>query len=305
MRTSWPISARTIETYNPRKAAVGKELAAAPGHEGQPLARGSAAELTPPLTPSRTGVVGPLTHDALNEEAKDSQHASAGGLTPDPSSPVAVDTRSPSGAHEDQETVHCQGGPYDGPKPMFMKLPPAGVVFRNESFEVRPSPLGGLGAFAVRDLKFGERILAEAPLLRSTCMNLFRDFEKLDPKGKETYMSLHGFSPKEEDHPIEKIRRANSFEVPGGFAIFPIASRFNHACKPIRNTMFFFDTSQQKLVLMVATVSVPSGSELLLNYGGCPEQLLYTWGFRCRCTGCEYVLSEEQVRAMTEAIWSS
>jgi hypothetical protein len=83
------------------------------------------------------------------------------------------------------------------------------VIFSNEFFTVRASPLAGLGAFAAKELKYGDKILVESPLLRTNGVNLFRDFAKLDEEKKKMYMSLHGFSLKKDAHVIEKIRRAN------------------------------------------------------------------------------------------------
>jgi hypothetical protein len=62
---------------------------------------------------------------------------------------------------------------------------------RNVFFEVRPSVLAGLGAFAVRDLALGDVILREKPLFISDNLNLYRDFEALDQQTKAVALSLH------------------------------------------------------------------------------------------------------------------
>ena len=95
----------------------------------------------------------------------------------------------------------------------------------------------------------------------------------------------------------------NRFEVPGGFAIFAVASRFNHACRPVRNVLFWFDNKRNAIVLTAAWEVIPAGSELLISYGGTPDQLFRTWGFRCNCGGCQ-PLSDEETGLICQQTWA-
>lgn len=76
-------------------------------------------------------------------------------------------------------------------------------------FEIKESPVGGLGAFAVKDLYKGDIILMEAPILRTNGFDLFKDFRALDKDTREIFLSLHAV---EEDgvNKIGRIRRANA-----------------------------------------------------------------------------------------------
>jgi len=65
-------------------------------------------------------------------------------------------------------------------------------------FEIRKSARGGLGAFAVRDLKRGDIILAERPLLTSTSGNLVKDYyDQLSSHDKRVFLGLAGGAPPE------------------------------------------------------------------------------------------------------------
>jgi hypothetical protein len=77
-------------------------------------------------------------------------------------------------------------------------------------FELMPSGLGGLGAFAVRELKIGETILVEAPLLRTTHFRLMLDYRELSETAKKTYLSLHGGEDADAFSRVERIKQLNS-----------------------------------------------------------------------------------------------
>lgn len=75
-------------------------------------------------------------------------------------------------------------------------------------FEIRESPVGGFGIFALRDLKRGEVILVEEPMLKTSSFSLMDDFRALDEESKQIYMSLHAFEDNNTNE-IERIKRAN------------------------------------------------------------------------------------------------
>ncbi|KAL2184484.1 hypothetical protein L209DRAFT_766982 [Thermothelomyces heterothallicus CBS 203.75] len=166
-----------------------------------------------------------------------------------------------------------------------------------EFFTIRPSKLGGLGAFATRDLRRGETILTERPLLRTTHFRLMLDYYNLSDAAKKTYLSLHGGEDGDRFGRVERVKVLNSFQVPGGVAIFEIASRFNHACPPARNVRYAFDDESGLLSLTVCHDVAPAGAELLISYGGLPAELYSTYGFRCRCGGCT-PLTDDDIRTL-------
>lgn len=80
----------------------------------------------------------------------------------------------------------------------------------NEYFEVRLSPLGGLGCFAIQDLNEHVHILRERPILRTSVYELFIDFERLEPAKQQVVMGLHGWTTKKYCSDLEKIWTCNA-----------------------------------------------------------------------------------------------
>jgi len=75
-----------------------------------------------------------------------------------------------------------------------------GAVFENEFLMVRKSSLGGWGAFAKRQLKWGEHILLEQPLIQGKLSEIYDAFDKLDDYSKAVILSLQAYFPSGEDH---------------------------------------------------------------------------------------------------------
>lgn len=68
-------------------------------------------------------------------------------------------------------------------------------------------------------------------------------------------------------------------------AIFPIASRFNHACSPNNNVKYVVDNDSSILVLTVVK-DTPAGDELFVSYGTNAYDLSAKYGFDCQCPSC-------------------
>ncbi|KAI5457949.1 hypothetical protein BGZ63DRAFT_53742 [Mariannaea sp. PMI_226] len=65
------------------------------------------------------------------------------------------------------------------------------IIFRNDFFEISKSKIAGFGAFAIKPLKYGDRILDERPLLMASSLSLFKEFGKLNPQEQKCALSLH------------------------------------------------------------------------------------------------------------------
>jgi hypothetical protein len=76
----------------------------------------------------------------------------------------------------------------------------------------------------------------------------------------------------------------HSFLVRNGSALFPIASRFNHACHPLHNVAYRYDDAHG-LIVLTTTRAVARGDELTITYSRIPMLLPSHWGFVCRCGG--------------------
>lgn len=77
--------------------------------------------------------------------------------------------------------------------------------FSNEFFEIRRSGLSGVGAFAVRDLKKGQKILTEPVLLKADAFSVYDEYDKLTAAQKKAYNSLFSHCP-EHATELERIR---------------------------------------------------------------------------------------------------
>lgn len=85
------------------------------------------------------------------------------------------------------------------------------ALYKNAFFEIRPSPIAGLGAFALKDLKYGDCILMEPPLLVIKGVKDLNDgFENLDEERKRAYLSLTGFSLNGDTPIVTKIFHTNA-----------------------------------------------------------------------------------------------
>ncbi|KAH7027611.1 uncharacterized protein B0I36DRAFT_364791 [Microdochium trichocladiopsis] len=105
-------------------------------------------------------------------------------------------------------------------------------------FEVRPSPLGGSGVFATRDLSFGTRLLAEEALFYADRTTLYEEVDKLSPEARRMFDDLHSFRRTHGTDDIAARFWTNCFHTPLGSGIFPLSARFNHACKGHNNVAF-------------------------------------------------------------------
>lgn len=77
-------------------------------------------------------------------------------------------------------------------------------------FEVRPSSLGGFGAFATRHLTKDEVILVESPLLRANHSTVLRNYNQLPRADRKAAQQLHaGPHFKEGTIHIEKVWYTN------------------------------------------------------------------------------------------------
>ncbi|OIW26089.1 SET domain-containing protein [Coniochaeta ligniaria NRRL 30616] len=183
------------------------------------------------------------------------------------------------------------------------------IWWRNEFVVIKKSTLGGLGAFAAKDLVYGDKILEEMPLVRTNNWNVCNEYDNMCDEDKELFQTLHKFSSNPAAHDIEKIRRANSFQLPKGVAIYSVTSRFNHACLPVRNVNYVINGKGDAKIKLTAIKAIPKGTELTICYGGQPEQLLRGFGFRCQCGGCTPLTDREAEDIMSawrgDANWAN
>jgi hypothetical protein len=122
---------------------------------------------------------------------------------------------SPSGGGSSSQDEDVAGG-WDPRDEEYPVAPPPSPADRKTAagfeqfFRIQPSRLGGLGAFAVRELKRGETILVEKPILRTTHFRLMPDYHSLSEEAKRVYLSLHGGEDGDPFSRVERIKSLNS-----------------------------------------------------------------------------------------------
>ncbi|KAF2817660.1 SET domain-containing protein [Mytilinidion resinicola] len=181
----------------------------------------------------------------------------------------------------------------------------------------------GYGAYALKPIKRGTRILAEHPLLRINHRAYFKAdveaaFAKLSPEDQKRYFELHsahGQNPahlpqgvdaslpaKErqriaEEHEariskeasVASIFRTNCMDITKGAAVFYHNARFNHSCN---SNAYFFWNEKIDMETIHAIKDIEAGDEITLCYID-PYQdqarrrwEFQHWGFACDCPAC-------------------
>ncbi|KAG7115963.1 hypothetical protein HYQ44_007116 [Verticillium longisporum] len=203
----------------------------------------------------------------------------------------------PSSDTDEEESEEEKGGILLAGLPRHTaNIKPGQPLFSNEFFEIRKSPLGGMGAFAVQDLSPGDMILTERAIVRSTDVDrdLIRNFTNLSPSDQGLVLDLAMHKPSRIAHDdslhtrLKAIFTTNYFacttKAPG-HGLFLVALRFNHACRPRMNVNYGFDRERDALVFTVAGGRVQAGTELTINYGKDAASLRAVYGFECACGG--------------------
>ena len=198
--------------------------------------------------------------------------------------------------------------------------PPSGISHRLDEFAhnfcIRGTPVSGLGAYATRNLKRGERILAEAPLVEWTIKegeavstvgidNLVASLSQVD---RDDYFGLcqndmHGpiktaygvwlSNAFPTDSPLQaardKLSGTTRSEKRG--AVFAGFCRFNHSCNPNSHTAWNERLGKQTIHTLR---DIAKGEAITVSYlpdvGTATKQrgqrLFDDFGFRCACNAC-------------------
>ncbi|KAF7563246.1 hypothetical protein G7046_g888 [Stylonectria norvegica] len=212
------------------------------------------------------------------------------------------DQATSSQKHNDDYAAILNGREYPATLVLPSDISP-GELYRNDYFVVTRSNIAGWGAFAAKDLKYGETIHSEVPLLLADSTSPFQEFHKLDRFHQRILLSLHAnHLCKYGTERFMAIWTTNSFATSrdGEAGVFPIAARFNHACYPKCNIEYFFNKALGLLEMVVAADEIKAGEELTISYGKgrTPMDLYLTYGFRCHCGGCAG-LSEDEINELT------
>eukprot|EP00026_Physarum_polycephalum_P012085 Phypoly_transcript_12356.p1 GENE.Phypoly_transcript_12356~~Phypoly_transcript_12356.p1 ORF type:complete len:347 (+),score=35.40 Phypoly_transcript_12356:42-1043(+) len=202
------------------------------------------------------------------------------------------------------------------------KQPPQPVT--TVCFEIKETPSKGKGLFATRDIKKGECIVSEFPLVKSEDVTSFnRAFLALSDAEKDILFSLHDTHSTDEHRSIAKalsIYRTNSVHLsddvttaPTIFGVsldsesglFPIFSRINHSCTP--NSNHYFNPALGKETVH-AVKDIAAGEEVTTTYIDLLSSrkqrrkiLEQKFNFLCECPACSVPAAEQSDNRRTEA----
>ncbi|KAL7919188.1 hypothetical protein ACQKWADRAFT_210289 [Trichoderma austrokoningii] len=156
---------------------------------------------------------------------------------------------------------------------------------KDASFQLKPSPGKGWGAFAKKPISKGDLILSDAPLwiiqkpsLEITEADIWIAFARLTPSQQMKFLLLgdNGAGPFESGL---AAMAQNTFQIHvegsnlPAFGLFPLMSRFNHSCVPNAKIPRAVTESGQQNLEIFATRDIAGGEEITF---------CYVQGFECR-----------------------
>ncbi|XP_023323657.1 N-lysine methyltransferase SMYD2 [Eurytemora carolleeae] len=162
----------------------------------------------------------------------------------------------------------------------------------------------GYGLVATRNIKEGELILSEMPVLilsknekDRTSRNLEIQFQKLSKNVQKKILSLHDENREgEEERKLARIFFSNAIDVNSekSAALYLTIPRINHSCSP--NVVWGYGPNSPLSKEVRALKEIKKGSELEANYIDSWEasfrdhsrrqDLLQRWSFTCSCKIC-------------------
>ena len=204
----------------------------------------------------------------------------------------------------------------------LLSLKPANL--RTAAYTICSVAGKGMGVVAARDIKRGERLIAEPPLLtfdpNSEPSGVVAAVNNLPPTRRASFDSLHNAHP---GMGVLGTLSTNCIEVGSRTGIFGIISRFNHSCVP--NVEWNWNDNLNAETIH-ATRDISYGEELCASYLGMEarpglcssrdersERLQASYGFVCSCpvctlTGEELSKSDRRRRAifdLDQEIWDA
>ncbi|KAF7961142.1 hypothetical protein EAE96_000809 [Botrytis aclada] len=164
--------------------------------------------------------------------------------------------------------------------------------------EVRTSPKGGLGIFALCTIPANVLLLSEEPLVILTDTGTRTDplddlVSGLSPSRKSAFLSLHAYQANPRESKNRSILYSNGFGVGKvenlSTGIFETASRFNHACTSSAEYRWEVDEDGVGRMKYFSRRVIEAGEEITVDYGHGVMGLKRFYGFECDCAKCRGV----------------
>ncbi|KAI0284005.1 hypothetical protein BGY98DRAFT_1093641 [Russula aff. rugulosa BPL654] len=185
------------------------------------------------------------------------------------------------------------------------------------AYTVRDLPGRGKGMIAVRDIRRGELLIRERPLMvvpysinTSPSQFIWELVQQLTPDQVASFHNLshvnlpENLSPDSEEFLKElqlAIFETNAVAAGSNVGLFPRMARLNHGCSGAFNSVYSWREREGALVVH-ALKDIREGDELLTVYFGTRQTrdkrrhyLMQNYGFHCMCTYC--TLSDEKSKA--------
>ncbi|APA09850.1 hypothetical protein sscle_05g046200 [Sclerotinia sclerotiorum 1980 UF-70] len=161
--------------------------------------------------------------------------------------------------------------------------------------EVRTSPKGGLGIFALCPIPPNTLLLSEKPLVILTDTGTRKDpldalVAALPPSHKAAFLSLHAYQANPRESKNRSILYSNGFGVGKveslSTGVFETASRFNHACVANSGYRWEEDLEKKGRMKYFSIRYIEMGEEITVDYGHGVKGLKRFYGFECDCKKC-------------------
>lgn len=155
-------------------------------------------------------------------------------------------------------------------------------------FEIRATNDKGLGMFALRSFRVGEKILAEPPVLSSPRTSVYTRIHQAALKKQLLALSPSLIQAIIELHPSEgPLMQKFAINCVGAdddvTRMFLKYSRINHACLPTCGHGYLVEHG---VMLINATQAIAVGQELTISYNHKSSVPLSNWNFECHCHAC-------------------
>ncbi|KAF2727658.1 SET domain-containing protein, partial [Polyplosphaeria fusca] len=182
--------------------------------------------------------------------------------------------------------------------------------------EILSSSTHGQGIYAKVDLKKGQRILEEIPLLAepkdTSFQGILSSFNSLSTNDQSEFLNFHahasghvrwkayrdfGIAWAQLPEHVRKVVSTYETNAFDDYGVARIATRINHSCVP-NTEIYLHDVNElsnsKKIMQLNAIRDIKAGEELFFAYTGTMfvgtkerQKSIQNWGFQCACEACQ------------------
>lgn len=162
----------------------------------------------------------------------------------------------------------------------------------NDFIDLRPSPRGGFGMYARKNISPQTVILKEEPfIIASSEDEIMACYASLHPQQQREFNSLHWWWERN-SNPILGRFKTNEFGLDTGGtarrgAVAFMVSRFNHDCDPSARVVWEWEKPDDRgrgYLRVDVSREIVKGEEITICYTTETYRLYHDYGFECICT---------------------